>query len=531
MISSLALNIRLLMGVTPAQSTGLFSYDFVVDEEGFALANITYHSDEEDGSSWVFVPKFSEWVNRTVSGEVIEWSLCDTESLTGNQYYFYEALCFSFESDGSEFEMNIQYNLSTVAMIIEPDGIFYSPQIGFEEGNKLEAKVMFPHGFSINEGEAIAFGSYGSYQPSSTGSNSKYVLFDVPETDNQIRIEVGFKTLNQTAELLQFESGIFTFETVPRYAEYAHEILDLYNGTYGELVSLFNVTLESARVRFFLPDFNSLFSEAAFVPFTAEKMGDIHISILLTRYVKGYIEAVALHELVHHFLWRAGISPEDLLWFHEGMAEYVSTDITSKLGYDGSQMMKLELEEGVLELKKTIGDNLGFLKANQYPGLPEEVSAYYIAAYYVVSRLAEPRGGLEYYADFFKLMKGETVASNAALGYYLSLAANESVVNTLNSWGFEIPDLYIFSPSLDDAKEVLNQVDPIFQPYKFLAELLYQQALLKAREDDAARMHLYLTAAVLVAKLAPLLTLVTVSGILFGSILWALKRKGVFSSY
>jgi hypothetical protein len=532
LISSIDLNNGLLMGVTDTQPTGLFSYEFVVDEEGFTLVNIIYRSDEEHGSSWVFVPKFSEWINHAVSGEVVEWSLRDTQNLTGNQYYFYEALYFSFKSDGSEFEMNIQFNFSAAAMIIEPEGIFYSPQIGFEKGNRMEAKVIFPHGFEINADEAIAFGSSGSYGPSPSESNSKYVFFDdVPEGDNLIRIEVGFKTFNPTAELLKLESGIFTFETVTRYAEYADEILNLFNKTYGNLVGLFNVTLENAEVKFFLPDFDSLFSEAAFVPFTAGRLGDIHINIVLTRYVRGYIEAVALHELVHHFLWGAGIFPNDLLWFHEGMAEYVGIEIANKFGYEGSVMMKQGLEEGIHQLMQTIGENLGYLKTPQYPGRPEDVGAYYIGAYYVVSRLAEPRGGLEYYGRFFRLMNGETVDSNAVLGYYLSLAANESVVKTMNGWGFGILDLYVFSSSLGDVEEVLDQVNPIFQPYKFFAELLYQQALSYARGDDVERVHLYLVAAVLVSRLAPLLTLVTFSGILFGVILWALKRKGVFLRY
>ncbi|MCW4020537.1 MAG: hypothetical protein NWF14_04830 [Candidatus Bathyarchaeota archaeon] len=531
-VSSLTLNSEPLVSVVSAQSSGSFSYEFIVDEDGFTLVNIVYRSGIADRSSWVLVPKFSGWTNQTAKGEVTAWSLNDTESLTGVQYYFYEALVFSFTPDGSEFEMNIQFNLSTAAMIIEPNGIFYSPQIGFEQGNNLEATVIFPEGFTVKTNEAFAFGSSGSYLPNSSGSSSGRVLFDsIPATENLMRIEIGFRTLNQTAELREFKNGVFTFEAIPRYEEYAHKILDLYNETYNSLVALFNVTLDGAQIRFFLPDFNSLLSVGGYVPFSSDRMGDIHVNIVFTRYVEGYIEVIALHELVHHFLWKAGISPGSLLWFHEGMTQYVSMDAANKIGYEGAEMMKQELEDGIVELKQMIGENFGYLRLWSPSSQPQNTGSYYIAAYYVVSRLAEPRGGLEYYARFFKAINGETVESNAALGYYLSLVANESVVETLNGWGLEIIDLYEYSPLLEEARNILNDVDPVFQPYKFLAEWLYRQAFLNARADSISTMHLYLTAAILVARFAPLLMLITVSAVLFGAILWVLKKEGVFSNY
>jgi len=528
-VSSLALNLDALMSITFAQPLDSFSYEFAVDEDGFTIVNITYQTDRDSGSSWILVPKFSEWVYGATRGEITEWNLRDTEELIDEPHYFYEAFVFSYRSDGSEFQVNVNFNLSIAAMIIEPEGIFYSPQIGFEKG-RLKAEVTFPEGFSVKRGEALALGSRGSYRPSSAGSDS--VLFDnIPETENMMRIQVGFRTVNETAESVTLENGIFAFETVMRYEEYARRIMALFNETYGDLVDLFNVTLDSAEARFFLPDFNSLFEVGGYVPFVAERMGDIHINFVFTRYVEGYVEVIALHELVHHFLWKAGISPQTLLWFHEGMAQYVSIEITSRLGYEGSDMMKQELERNVLGLKSVVGKDFGFLKGWSPSRQPADMGSYYVASYYVVSQIAEPRGGLEYYARFFKTINGETVDGNAAIGYYLSVAAEESVVTALNSWGFGIPDLYIFSPSLRSVEEVLGKVDPVCQPYKFLAELLYRQAFLNAREENAARMQLYLVAAVLVAKLAPVLTLITVSGVLFGAILLALREKGVFSSY
>jgi len=530
-IALLAFQTETLIGIVAAQPLDTFSYEFIVNEDGFTMVNVTFTTDADSGSSWVLVPKFSRWVNHTVTGEVTEWQLSDAEELVGTSYYFYEALWFSFNSDGSEFKMNIQFNASTAAMVIEPDGIFYSPQIGFQKG-LLRAKVILPEGFNINQGEAIALGSTGSYRPDSAGSGSNYVLFDnIPEAENSLRIEIGFKTIRETPELLTLQTGVFTFRTVPRYKEYAESILALFNKTYEDLVDIFNVTLGNADVRFFIPDFNTLFSIAGYVPFSFERMGEININILFTRYVEGYVEIIALHELAHHFLWKAGISAQNLLWFHEGMAEYISIEVASDLGYEGSRITKQELEDGVVQLKQMVGEYVGFIKQWSPSTQPPNTWSYYVGAYYVVSRLAEPRGGVEYYARLFRLANGKRVDNNAEIAYYLSLAANESVAETLNNWGFEVPDLYLYSPLLGRAEKALDEVNPIFQPYKLLAELLYRQALLNAKEESTSEMQFYLAAAIFVARLAPLLTLITISGILFGAVLLALSAKGVFSRH
>jgi len=526
--SVLILDLGPTVRLASAASAGLFNYEFVVDSEGSTTVNIVYTTEEASGSSWVLVPKFSDWANNTIMGTVTSWFLNDSENVAGGSFYFYEVLFFSFTSDGAEFEMHFQYNVTTAAMIIEPDGIFYSPQIGFESGNSLEAVVDLPSGFEVND--VLAYGSVGSYSPSSRSST--HVVFDsIPETENLLRIEVGFSTANKEPELLEITDGIFSFETVPRYAEYARSILDLYNRTYNDLVDLFNVTLEDANVRFFIPDFESLFSIGGYVPFTSNRMGDIHINFVFTRYVEGYIEVIALHELVHHFLWKAGVSPRGLLWFHEGMAQYVSMEIANTIGFEGAGTMINEMETAISELKLVVGEDFGFLQQWSITSQPQDVGSYYAAAYHVVRSLAEGRGGLDYYALFFKLMNGETITSNAELGYFLSLTSEESVAESLNSWGFNVPDLYLFSPLLRNVKRVLSEVNPIFQPYKYIAELLYEQALSNARQDSVNEMNFFLTAAISVAKLAPLLTLMTVSGILFIIILLALKNKGVFWNY
>ena len=514
-----------------SQSSGTVKYLFKVDDEGSTFVNILYYASQDQGSAWILVPKFSPWINRTLKGKVTEWSLLDSYELAGFENPFYEALWFSFKSTGGEFEISIQYNHSLAAMIIEPNGIFFSPQIGFEKGNKAEITVVFPKGFIINRNEAVAFGSNSTYPPSSIDQNENLLSFNIPEKENLLRVEVGFKTRDQSTDLIKLHSGIFNFETPSRYREYAWRILGLYNETYDDLVNLFNVTLENAQVRFFLPDFNSLLEIGGYVPFSSEKLGDIHLNIMYTRAVEGQIEVIALHELVHHFLWKAGISPQKLLWFHEGMAQYVSLEIGNKIGYEGSLMMKQQLHTWISQVKRRFGDNLGFIQDWSPTYSPQDVGSCYAAAYYVVSELAQQRGGLDYYQRFFKALKGQKIEDNVDLAYYLSLAAGESVADILNRWGFDIPDLYVYSPLLNEAKSLIRDVSRLFEPYRSIAEILYKNAMLNADQENEDKMRLYLIFAVLVAKLAPILTLITVTMFIYCLLLWILKTKKVFSDY
>jgi hypothetical protein len=515
---------------------GFFKYEFIIDDEGFTLVRINYVSDVEKGSSWVMVPRFSKWLNYTLHGRIYNWTLSDPESYVGSQYYFYKVLEFHFTSMEKRFEMVIEYNFSTAAMIIEPNGIFYSPQIGFKRGSMFEAAVMFPSTFKVNLNEALVLGTIGSYGPERDLSNSSFVIFrNIPQSENLLRIEIGFR-VNRKPNVTDLENGVFRFSTVKRYEGYALKILNLYNATYSRLVDLFNVSLSPSSslgkitVKFFLPDFYSLMSIGGYVPFTGGSMGDIHINFVFTRYVEGYIEVIALHELVHHFMWKAGISPQNLLWFHEGMAQYVSLELAEEIGYEGATMIRREIESNIRNLKAAIGENFGFLKDWTPSSTPRDLNTLYTAAYYVVSRLAEEYGGLEYYAKFFRLLSGKTVEDNAALCYYLSLAANDSVTGKLNGWGFKIPDIYTYMPLMREIEKAISAIDPynpFLQPFKRLTEAFYEGAL-SGKGIIAGKMQLYLLFILILARFTPLIALLVYSSILFAAIIVVLKVKNVF---
>ena len=520
------------LAYTSSVSNGTVEYLFKIDRNGLTFVDITYRTSQKEGSMWILVPRFSQWINRTIRGVVTRWDLRDPYKLAGFKNPFYDAFLFSFRSDNEGFEIKIRYNHSLAAMIIEPNGIFYSPQIGFQKGNRIKMSVVLPREFVLNRKEAIAFGSRNVYYPSSIDREENIIFFsNIPEEENLLRVEVGFRVENKSFSPVKLHWGIFSFETPPRYREYAWKILEFYNESYDDLVDLFNVTLESANVRFFLPSFNSLLEIGGYVPFSPKKLGDIHLNILYTRTLEGQIEVIALHELVHHFLWRAGISPQGLLWFHEGMAQYVSIEICKEMGYEGAILIEKEMESKVLNVRKRFGDYFGFLQDWTPSHYPRDIGSCYAAAYYVVGELAKQRGGLGYYRRFFRLLKNQKIEECASLAYYLSIAAGESMARVLNKWGFKIPDLYGYYPLLNEADTLIENVSRIFEPFRSLAIFLYRNAVLNADQERENIMLIYLALAILVARMAPLLTLMTVVALIYCLLLWILKNKGVFMDY
>jgi len=515
----------------PLLQTETVKYIFRVDAEGWTETCIIYHAYQNEGYMWILVPNFTPWINKTIKGRVTKWSIRGSYEIAGFDNPFYEALCFYFESESGEFELLINYNHSLAAMIIEPDGIFFSPQIGFKRGCKVEMEVTMPRKFTINSGEALALGSRGMYKPSLINRCENKLYFnDIPAEENLLRIEVSFKTEDHNVRS-KLQLGIFNFEVPQRYVGYALHILNLYNHTYAYLVDLFNVTLNRIHVRFFLPDFNSLLEMGGYVPFSSGRIGDIYLNVMYLRAVRGEIEVIALHELIHHFLWRAGISPS-LLWFHEGMAQYISLDICDKMKCGEIDFIRRRLRAEVKNVRERFADQFGFLQEWTPSYHPQDLRSCYAASYYIVCMLAEEHGGIEYYRRFFKTIKNKIIEDDAELAYHLSLAAGESVVKTLNGrWGFNIPDIYRYSQLLNEVKALIENVSGAFEPYRLIAKILFDAAVKNANREREDAMRLYLIFAALTAKLAPILTLMTIIMIVYCLLILILKFKGVFSDH
>jgi hypothetical protein len=451
----------------------------------------------------------------------------ETNQVTDQDLYFYKAFKFNYQSENNLFKMTIKFTFNNGALIIEPRGIFYSPFIGFKANSNGNAEVLFNSSFEINPDLAIVVGSRANYPAQKVEINR--VLFRLQE--NMVRLQVEFSVDADTVitPLRSGDNKTFTFNTVSRYRDYATNILRFYDNVYDQTARLFNVTLENVVVQWFLPDFETLLTVGGFVPVFTGGLGEININIVFIRTVNGTVEDIAMHELVHRFLGKAGIPPTEFLWFHEGMAQYISVTTVSNMGYEGGQTEKTNLESNAESLAQQLGQDFSTIGLQQWsPSFQPptaSVNELYAASYYVTSRLPQvvQRDGFEYYQGFFELTSklpagtnGEKVTNISELALYLSQAANASVASTLKRWGFTVADLYE-SPVQDliiEAGKAVGQVNPIFQPYRFLAEYLYQRALMSAEAGDWSTTKNLLQLSITVANLAPLLTFVTIAAIL-----------------
>jgi hypothetical protein len=486
--------------VSGLATSDVYDYSFTVDEDGFTQIEVDFTSPRAEGTSWVFVPKFSDYVKVVSSGLIVHSETVETNQVVDEDYYFYQAFRFSFTSDGS-FDMTIQFNITGGALIIEPRGMFFSTQIGFDGDSRGRAEVLLPNASNI--GEAVALGTE-SQGPSEKGLN--FVRFDSLD-ENLVRLQIEFTTGVTEPNWLTLKQGVFSFRTVERYEKYASDVLGLFDLVYNNLTNLFSVTLESVNVTFFIPDFETFLSVGGYIPFTGGKLGDIHVNIFFVRAVEGTIEIIALHELAHHFLLKAGLSPGDLLWLHEGMSQYVSIEVVAGLDYEGATFEKERLEDGAAQLVK----DFQFLQRWSPESPPANIGVYYVASYYVIARIGEEYGGLDYYDQFFELIKGAQVENDNVLTYYFSLAANTTVAPILKELGFNIVDLYAYPELVRQAEDAISGINPLFQPYKIIAEQFYKQARISYEEGDMEEAHRYIELAILVARLAPILTLITVS--------------------
>lgn len=495
-------------------TSDVYDYKFTVDEDGFTQIQVDFRSSNAEGTSWVFVPKFSDYIEVVSSGLIVHSETVDTNQVVDEDYYFYQAFRFSFTSSGS-FNMTLQFNITGGALIIEPRGMFFSTQIGFDGNSRGRAEVFLPPASNI--GEAVALGTE-SHDPSEKGLN--FVRFE-PLDENLVRLQIEFTTNVTEPSWSTLEQGVFSFRTVERYEKYASDVLELFDLVYNNLTNLFNVTLDSVNVTFFIPDFETFLSVGGYVPFTGGKLGDIHINIFFVRAVEGTIPIIALHELAHHFLLAAGLSPGDLLWLHEGMSQYVSIEIADGLDYEGAAYEKERLEDGAAQLVK----DFHFLQRWSPESPPANIGMYYVASYYVIAELGEQYGGLGYYDRFFELTKGAQVENDNVLTYYFSLAANTTVAPTLKELGFNIVDLYAYPELVWQAEDAIGGLNPLFQPYKLIAEQFYKQALISYGEGDMEEAYHYIELAILVARLAPILTLITVSVFVAATVAIALLIK------
>jgi hypothetical protein len=414
------------------ESTAKYTYDMAFDHDGFTTINIFYNSGTAgSGASWVAIPKnFTETTMLALQGTItsvkrVVYQLEDG----GGAHPFYDNLTFSYTSDDGPFSMRLRFNMTGGAMIVEPNGFFYSPQIAVPSSASVQAVLTFPDGVE----------SLDEIQPTpvriDTSSSRPEVFFNLL---SESRVAVTF-TVSWAQGISHIREGKVEADVPSRYLDLGTSMVRLYERAIPLMDDLFNTAVDRISMKFFAPSTLPQLTIGGYTPIdpSSFQAGTIYLNLFYFRAQSGTMETIAMHELAHQYEARVGISPE-LLWVQEGLANYVAVQMGKSLGYDTTPTAA-DLENTASELS----GNYGMIQYWRPGGTIVSLFEYYAASYEVFKTLGDRHGGLSMYSSFFQEVAGlkDGLKSTNVAVYELGLAARTNLASQFTAWGFELVDL------------------------------------------------------------------------------------------
>jgi|GEM_PF-383822 hypothetical protein len=481
-------SVPLPLAASAEAKTPQYLYLYDIDGEGNTAVKVNFvHETSNQASSWLIVPSFVPWTNRTNQGALFSFKV-EPIFVNGKEDPFWRNYTFAYIPTKGTFNLTITFWIEQYAYIIEPNGFFLSSQIGYSPSALGSTIILLPEGARVSSSgiRLIDYSTGTILSPSSLRIGTREGRTEIQcGTTYSSRVAVYFTEPRKTAEISIYTLGRFSVQTATRYEEKAWNFLRLYNNSYPILSDIFGVSLEKVNVTLFIPTMDQFLSGlGGFVPFSETTgPGFVNLNMFYFRKVSGFIEIIALHELVHHFVWAVGFSPRKL-WVHEGMAEYFSIEVAKVLGlHEGAQ----EHEDSLLGVSKGLGNSLGFVQdwgAYQTSGNME----YYAASWKIFKTLGDSYGGLEYYRRFFRELKtlGKDLEDPTIITA-LGLAAGDvtHVCEQFRDWGFKnVVDVASLQAILSEAEGRASGLSILLQPSKALADLLLRRAKTALKSGD-----------------------------------------------
>jgi hypothetical protein len=409
-----------------------YTYSMAFDHDGFTTIEVLYDSGfVGSGASWIAVPKnFTETTLLALKGTITSMVRGPYRSGGGTlPNPFYDNLTFSYDSRNEPFSMRLRFNMTAGAMIVEPNGFFYSPEIGAPSSASVQAILTFPDGVE----------SLDEIQPAparvESVSSRLRVLFNLP---SQSRVAVTFRA-SWALQTSHIRKGKVEADVPSRYLELGTRMVELYKEATPLMDDLFNGTVDHVSMKFFTPSSLPQLGIGGYTPIdpSSFQTGAIYLNLFYFRALPGTMETIAVHELTHQYEAHIGISPE-LLWVHEGLANYVAVQLGKPLDYDITST-NADLQAAAGEL----GGNYGMIQYWQPAGTTGSLFQYYAASYEVFKTLGDKYGGLSLYSRFFRQLRGlkDGLASTSLAVYELGLAAGTDLSSQFTTWGFELVNL------------------------------------------------------------------------------------------
>jgi hypothetical protein len=465
----------LLVRSAPAKD---LSYSFSFDQNGNTYVNVTFADDQANGVVWVVVPKApTKWDLRVLGGTLERSSVASTESMV-----FYDNLTLYYSGP---IAVTINWTMQYGALILEPQGLFVSPAIFASSDVNGYATLKLP-----DEVQRI-----NTVTPRYTEPSPGVLQFDLKQVmENSGRIYVFFTTSGQQ-DVQEFTRGMYTVSTASRYGSLAERVLTAYVKSTPVMQNLFNETLGHTYVDFFVPQSPEDMPIGGFVPILPNRfsVGNISLNLFYFRTQEGYIESIALHELVHQYIAKSGISPT-LLWLHEGLANYVAIGITYYLGLPGAK-----------DLEDSLRSEAANIPPSEYHVIETWTPSYtnpnysefqhYAMAFMVVSDVGsafqvngEQFPGYDYYAALFRYIedKGDKPNTTFQIVSDMELEApnGSKVAQLFANWAFDIPNVYQLYAQIQSLRNELRNPSPLISLFapSMMAKLDEAERLLK--END-----------------------------------------------
>jgi len=459
----LATSVVPVLGQKPIER---YTYNLTFDHDGFTTVEVLYDSGfVGSGASWVAVPKnFTETDILALKGTISSMMRVEYRpSGGGGAHPFYDNLTFSYSSGNEPFSMRLRFNMTYGAMIVEPSGFFFSPQIGVPSSASVQARLTFPDGVE----------SLDEIQPAperiESDRSNLAVLFSLP---SESRIAVTFR-VSWALQTSQIREGRVEADVPSRYLDLGARMVGLYEKAIPLMNNLFNGTVDRISMRFFTPSSLPDLGIGGYTPIdpSSFRTGAIYLNLFYFRAQSGTMETIALHELTHQYEARAAISPE-MLWVHEGLANYVAVQMGKPLEYDVTST-DADLEAAASELN----GNYGMIQYWQPGGTVASLFQYYAASYEVFKALGDKYGGLSLYSRFFgqlRELKDGLRSTNVAV-YELSLASGTNLSPQFTKWGFELVDLSSIGARIAELRTEAGFYGPLL-PFREEALAHLQQA-------------------------------------------------------
>ena len=481
---------------------GLYEYTYVVHESGW-IDIITRFRGDAAGKTWVLVPKFQEYEFKVLRGAIRNERLVKNTS-----YYFYSNLSFEYDP-GTEVKISFSYRFG--ALIVEPNGAFFSTQIAFSQLDDAVITVKMPKTFVPH---GIEPGGYERFEE----GESLIVRYRLDgDRNNTMRVLIAFKVIDGQ-EFKRREVGKMVINYPPRYEDVVENITRYYQKVLPKIMELTAVNEEiPIEVKLFVPE---TMEEITTLGFTGPRLtsdiisqGEVHLNMMLVRMPESELPSTFTHELLHQYMQVAGLSVE-LRWAHEGLAQYLSAYIIKEV-FGMEELTNPELDHAVL--MATNGD-FSFLLDWRGGGLPGDPGLYYAASYILIREIGERYGGPELFKRFFEEVRkdGEVIDEFGEFVRYLQRTAGRDISEVFKEFGM---DVEIKDPQLAKLVDSVRQYSESTKWFNPLAGIA-SEMVRNARDRSSA------TAALLVVLSGLVISAVLMSGPLWIVIYIKRKRSG-----